>query len=102
MSAKTPELTGMTGPGVEPFSVSLPSIDKAIAKYEQHKEARCKMSPKEVAAKGELLDLLHKNREKLPLNGDGNHYYRLEGVDYVLEEKLKRTKVAGAGEGGED
>jgi len=93
MAERTAELPEMKGPGVEAFSVSLPSVNKAIEGYEKEKEARCKISPKEVAAKATLLELLHKFKDKLPLNADGEHFYRYEGVDYVLEESLKRKKV---------
>lgn len=93
MPEKTEDLPAMTGPGVE--KLNLPSINKLIETYEKKKEARCKVSPAEITAKGELLDALHKSREKLPVNGDGNHFYRYEGVDYVLEESLRRRKVAG-------
>lgn len=96
---RTAELDGMTGKGVE--VLVLPSLDKAIEKYEQKKEARCKVSPAEVAAKDELLKTLHANRDKLPKNDDGNFYYRYEGVDYVLEESLKRKKVS-SGDDGQD
>lgn len=91
MATKNEELPGMKGPGVEIPSIK--AIDNAISKYEDAKERRCKMSPREVAAKGELLEVLHKNRDKLPLNEDGHPFYRAEGVDYVLEETLKRSKA---------
>jgi hypothetical protein len=97
MSAKTGSLPGMSGEGVAPLSIA--SIDKAIDKYEQKKEQRCKASPGEIAAKQELLALLHKNRDKLPLNDDGHAFYRYEQVDYVLEETMKRKKVASEGDG---
>ena len=89
----------MTGKGVE--LLSIPAIDKAAAKYEQKKDARCKVSPAEVAAKDELLTTLHAHRDKLPKNEEGNFYYRYEGVDYVLEESLKRKKVT-SGDDGQD
>lgn len=94
--AKTEELPEMHGKGVEVPSIK--PIDNAIESYESEKDKRCKISPREIAAKGKLSELLHKNRDKLPLNEDGNPFYRYNGVDYTLEEKLKRSKVAGAGE----
>ncbi len=90
MKAKTESL-GLKGQGVEALTIK--AVDTAIEKYEKNKEARCKISPSEVAAKQELKEILHKNRDKLPLNEDGEHFYRYEGVDYILEEKLKRTKA---------
>lgn len=91
---KTQELPGMKGKGVEVLKIA--SIDKAADLYESEKDKRCKMTPKEVAAKSALQDALHKNREKLPQDDEGNRYYRYEGRDYVLEEKLKVKKIAGA------
>ena len=79
--------------------LKIPSITKAIEKYEEAKEKRCKASPAEVAAKTDLLEILHKNRDKLPQNEDGEHYYRHYGVDYVLEESLKRKKVSSGDDG---
>jgi hypothetical protein len=97
MVEKTGELPAMTGKGVE--KLIIPAIDKAVVKYEQKKDARCKVSPAEVAAKDELLVALHKNRDKLPKNEEGNFFYRYEGVDYVLEESLKRKKVSSGDDG---
>jgi hypothetical protein len=89
--ASTPPLPGISGEGVSPLSI--PEIDKAISKYEKRKEARCQASPGEIEAKRELTALLHANSDKLPKNGDGNRFYRVDGVDYILEEKMKRQKV---------
>ena len=91
MPETTGELPEMKGKGVEKLVIK--SIDTLIDAYEKKKEARCNISPGEVAAKGALLDALHKNKDKLPLNSDGEAFYRYEGVDYVLEESLKRKKV---------
>lgn len=81
----------MTGKGVE--ALSIPEIEKAAGKYERKKEARCQVSPGEVAAKRDLLAALQKNRDKLPKNAEGLHFYRYEGRDYILEESLKQRKV---------
>ena len=93
------ELPLGNAPGVAKLVID--AIDKAVSKYERKKEARCAISPAEVAAKDELLQALHDHRDKLPKNEDGNFFYRYEGVDYVLEESLKRKKVE-AGDGGVD
>lgn len=82
---------GLTGAGVE--AIEIPEIEKAITKYQRLKEARCVASPPEIAAKTNLRQLLHEHRNKLPVNGDGTPFYRSDGRDYVLEEKLKVRKV---------
>lgn len=78
-------------PGLEDDHV-IPEIEKAADKYIKIKDARCKISPKEIAAKGELLDVIHANATKLPKNAEGNTVYRYD--DLVIEvipgkEKLK-------------
>lgn len=93
--SKNEEL-GLSGAGVE--ALEIPEIDKAIAKYQRKKEARCQVSPGEIAAKQELRDLLHAHREELPVNGDGIPFYRADDRDYLLEEKLKVRKVETADE----
>ena len=90
--SKNQELPGVTGKGVEPLSIK--EIDAAISKYEKKKEARCNESPGEVEAKKNLRAVLHKHREELLVGENGERYYRLDDVDYVLEEVLKRRKVS--------
>jgi hypothetical protein len=89
---KNQELPGVTGKGVEPLSIN--EIDQAIVKYEKRKEARCAESPGEVEAKKKLRDALHEHRDQLLIGENGERYYRLDDVDYVLEEVLKRRKVS--------
>lgn len=72
---------------------SIPEVEKAISKYEKKKEARCSASPGEIAAKNELKEQLHANRDQLPINAEGQRFYRFEGVDYILEETLKRRSA---------
>lgn len=85
---KTPDLPGVTGPGVAPLVIS--SISKLVEKYERAKDKRCQASPTEISAKRELAAELHAHLDELPKNEDGQRFYRHEGVDYILEEKLKR------------
>lgn len=88
--AKDSELQ-LKGAGVEPLSI--PEIDKAISKYQKRKEARCAVSPDEIAAKSELRRLLHAHRDELPKTAEGVPFYRSDDRDYLLEEKLKVVKV---------
>lgn len=84
---KTEELP-ITGKGVEPLIIL--DIEKAVNAYERKKEKRCEASPGEVSAKRDLRDLLLKHREELPLNEDGQRFYRKDGVDYILKDTLLR------------
>lgn len=93
---KEPELPEMTGKGVEIPSIK--AVDKAADEYQTAKDKRCQQSPRELAAKGKLQELLHKHRDALPKNEEGYAFYRYEGRDYVLEEKMAVRKVAGAQE----
>lgn len=88
---KTPDIPGIEGKGVSP--ITIPEIDKAISTYERKKEKRCEISPGEVAAKRDLKELLVKHREELPVNEDGHRFYRYEGVDYIIDDVLKRRKT---------
>lgn len=94
--SKTDQLPNVNGPGVSRPVIK--DVDAAIRKYEKKKDARCKETPGERDAKNELQDLLHKNREALTRNSDGNLFYRYEvsdGVfkDYILTEKLTIKKA---------
>lgn len=91
--AKTLEFPTITEGGAGVASLVIPEVAKAVSKYEKKKEARCNASPGEIVAKAELKELLHAHRDKLPKNDNGNPFYRHDGTDYVLEEKLKRVSA---------
>lgn len=98
---KTAALPGMSGPGVAPLNI--PAITKAVTKYERAKEKRCQASPAEISAKQELQAALHEHADKLPKNDDGFRFYRLDDVDYILEETMKRKRTSsGDSAGGEE
>lgn len=99
-SGTTHELPGITGAGVEPLVIA--DIAKAAAKYERKKDERCDKTPGEIDAKQDLRAVMHEHRSELPLNEDGNPFYRHEGVDYILTEKLTRQKADDGSVRGED
>jgi len=88
---KTDDLPGVEGEGVT--LLKIPDIDKAVDAYERKKEKRCEASPGEISAKRDLRDLLHKHSDKLPVNEDGAKFYRRDGMDYILEETMKRKRA---------
>lgn len=96
MSKNTPDLPGVKGEGVSPLSI--PDLNKAINKYQKKKDARCEASPDELAAKKEVRQLLHQYRDQLPVTGDDVPFYRYDGKDYLLEEKLKVRTVDEGGD----
>lgn len=87
----TDNLPGVEGEGVSPLSI--PALDKLVAKYEKKKEAAAEAAPDAIVAKEELLAGLHEHATKLPVNEDGYRFYRCDDVDYVLKETLGRKKV---------
>lgn len=89
--AKTAEMNLGSEKGVGRLIIA--EIDKAINTYERKKEKRCEASPGEVSAKRDLQELLVKHRADLPVNEDGQAFYRMDGVDYIIEEKLKRRNA---------
>jgi hypothetical protein len=85
-----PAQTQMEGEGFE--TVTIPEIDKAADKYIKIKDARCKISPKEIAAKGELIDAIHAHQAQLPKDGEGSTVYRYDDLVIKLipgKEKLE-------------
>jgi hypothetical protein len=84
-NAVAQELPNVTGVGVEPLVI--PDLDKAIAKYEKHKDARCAETPNEIASKKEMKFKLQQHRNELP-KIDGKPFYRYQDRDYILDEKL--------------
>lgn len=91
--AKTGELGGMDGPGVG--QPRIPAIDAAAEKYVEIRDKRCKISPKEVAAKAELIDAVHANSEQLPVI-DGKIVYRFGDEAVVLIPGKENVKVMAA------
>lgn len=86
---KTQELTGMTGPGVEPLKV--PAIDLALSVYVPVRERRMRETPKEVEAKGKVVAAFHAHLDELPRNDAGEPFYRWGDKRWVLrpgKEKL--------------
>ncbi len=87
----TEQLPAMKGPGVAPLTIE--EIDMAVRKYEKHKNARSAETPGEVSAKRDLTLALKAHRAELPFNDEGSQFYRYEGVDYIIDEKVKRRKA---------
>lgn len=89
---------GIEGAGVAP--VVIPEVEAAADKYIKIKDARCKISPKEIAAKGELIDVIHKNREKLGQNAAGETIYRYDDLVIKLIPGPEKLSIKEAREDG--
>ena len=86
------ELDLGTAPGVAPLIIE--EIEMAVARYERAKDKRVQESPAEISSKRELRQLLHAHRAELHEDKEtGERFYRCEGKDYVLTEKLAIRKV---------
>jgi hypothetical protein len=94
----TSDLPGMTGKGVAPLHIK--ELDRLAERYCIARDRRLAESPKEVAAKSELLAAMHKHAEKLT-QPDGILQYRYDErmiIVYPGKEKLKVTEVDGTHE----
>jgi hypothetical protein len=87
--AKTQELELGDGPGIN--TVKIPSIHKAADIAARDK--RCRMSPKEIAAKTKLIDLLHKHEDKIGRGPDGVLRYHYGDEVITLEPGKEKLKV---------
>jgi len=76
------ELPGIIGKGVE--IVKIPELDKALRKWEKHKEARCAETPHEVSAKQDAIAEFHKHEDKIPKDSEGNLIYRMGDLVYKI------------------
>lgn len=97
--AKTGEL-GFKGPGVAP--VRIKAVDEAAEEYVKVRDRRMGLTKKEVQAKQNLIDIIHKNAEKIGADDAGIMRYEYDDVVVELspgKEQLKvRTATNPAGE----
>jgi hypothetical protein len=96
MARKTIELPLGDGPGVG--SIKIPSIDHAAEDYIKARDRRCRMSPKEIAAKTTLIDLLHKHEKKIGRGPDGVLRYHYDDEVITLEPGKEKLKVKSSDE----
>lgn len=81
---------GLKGEGVEPLRI--PELDQLAQKYVVERDKRLRMTPKEVAAKSELIEALHDYADKIGRQKDGSLIYRYGDMVISLipgKEKLK-------------
>jgi hypothetical protein len=82
-----PNALGLTGKGVE--VVRIASVTKKINLYEGIKNERCALTPKEVAAKQDVIAEMEKHADKLRDPNTGRLVYHLEDNRYVEIEPAK-------------
>jgi hypothetical protein len=97
---KTGDLPGIKGPGVAP--VRIKAVDDAAEEYVKVRDRRMGLTKKEVQAKQNLIDIIHKNAEKIGADDEGIMRYEYDDVVVELspgKEQLKvRTATNPAGE----
>lgn len=82
-----PNALGLEGPGVA--VVRIASVTKKINLYEGIKNERCALTPKEVAAKQDVITEMEKHADKLRDPNTGRLVYHLEDNRYVEIEPAK-------------
>lgn len=87
----TPDLPGVTGKGVAP--VRIKAVDDAAEEYVKIRDRRMAMTKKEVQAKQTLIDLLHKNAEKIGADDEGVMCYEYDDVVVELKPGKEQLKV---------
>lgn len=84
-----PNALGFTGPGVEVKRIG--SLTKKINDYLAIKDARCALTPKEVAAKKDVIVEMEKHADELRDPQSGNLMYQIDDKHYVVIEPAKVT-----------
>lgn len=82
-----PNALGLEGAGVA--VVRIASITRAINEYEEIKNERCALTPKEVKGKQKVIELMTAHEDKLRNPSTGNLEYHLDDNRYVIIEPAK-------------
>ena len=85
------DLPGIEGPGVA--QASIPEIDSLAEAYIKERDKRCAMTPKELAAKGKLIEALHKHEAVIGRNGEGQLRYVHNDLVITLKPGKETLKV---------
>jgi hypothetical protein len=96
----TADLPNMDGPGVAQPSIL--EIDEAADKYVAIRDKRCQISPKEIAAKAELIDAIHAHADQLARTPEGAIIYRYGEEVVILTPGKENVKVKKAGSADEE
>lgn len=89
----------MEGPGVG--TVSIKAVDAAAEEYVKIRDKRCQMTPREITAKQNLMDVIHKNEDKIGRDGTGAIVYRYDDMVITLTPGKETLKVKSANTGGD-
>jgi rare lipoprotein A (peptidoglycan hydrolase) len=88
---KTSDLPGISGTGVAP--VRIKAVDDAAEEYVKVRDRRMGLTKKEVQAKQNLIDIIHKNAEKIGADNEGIMRYEYDDVVVELSPGKEQLKV---------
>jgi hypothetical protein len=88
---RTPDLPGVTGKGVAPKRIK--AVDEKAEEYVKVRDRRMALTKKEVQAKNELIDILHKNAESIGADDEGIMRYEYDDVVVELAPGKEQLKV---------
>lgn len=88
---KTSDLPGIKGPGVAPKRIK--AVDEKAEEYVKVRDRRMGLTKKEVQAKAELIDILHKNSESIGADSEGIMRYEYDDVVVELSPGKEQLKV---------
>ena len=85
------DLPGIEGAGVAPVRIA--EIDDLAERYIKERDKRCAMTPKELAAKSNLTDAMHRHAEELGRDSDGVIRYQYDDLVVELRPGKEVLKV---------
>lgn len=88
---KQNDLPGVEGPGVSVPRIK--ALDDLAEDYQKEKKKRCAQTPKEVAAKGKLIDAIHKHADRLGRTPEGEIIYQNDELIITLAPGPEKLKV---------
>lgn len=88
---KNEELPGMTGKGVE--RVSIKALDLLVDKYVEARDERMALTKREVETADDLREGMHKYKDKLTVDKDGNIIYHYDDQVITLNKSKEKIKV---------
>lgn len=89
--ARTSDLPGITGKGVAPKRIR--AVDEKAEDYVKVRDRRMALTKKEIQAKNELIDILHKNATDIGADDEGIMRYEYDDVVVELSPGKEQLKV---------
>jgi hypothetical protein len=81
----------IVGKGVEPLRIA--ELDKLAEAYCKERDKRLTLTPKEVAAKQNLIAAMHAHSEEIGAQPDGRLVYRYDEMMITLSPGKEKLKV---------